>query len=583
MASSTPTPARPRLAGLPLMALAMFAFLALMVAPRQTDAQPAPSIRVSANSNVSLARGVKVIADADAHYTPADLPELRRIAGDLPLHTGGTLPFEVGRHVLLFDVINTAPDPNVVLSFLLPTVQEVELIATPKLGGLPQHLRTGRTLHALDRPLPVVGHSLPLSLRPDEPYEIALFITARVPPHIHLGEIELQSRRTFNQHSLRLQITLLLSLGILLALTVHSLSIWARVREQVYLYFACYTFASAMLWLTHYELLRIFVMPDTDTSLLNLTANNAMVLFVLLFSREFLSLRLVSPRLARVFDAATLAVTLLLGVIPIASYTLVYHLQAGAAALALSLMALGVWRSWRAGVSAARIFLLAFSLLFIGASLTIADAIILDLPTATVRLATLASTALGMLAMAYSVAERMQQLQGRVSTAENVARTDSLTRLRNRSAFEEDIAAMLDAEQNPDVMVVFCDLDGLKSINDERGHKHGDELLFAFADELQQGFRDVDQIYRIGGDEFVLLLPNPGAPGERDWLENRVEHILERLRRRGFARADVSIGAAHLDEVEGDPMGALALADSRMYHAKNAKKSAAKDRARSLA
>ncbi|WP_230470287.1 GGDEF domain-containing protein [Lujinxingia vulgaris] len=583
MAFLTSQSARSPLAGVHRLALALLVFGTLLGLSPRLSAQPAPTIRVTAQNTVSLAGGVKVIADPQARYAPADLPELRRIAGEIPLYPGGTLPYEVGRHVLLFDVINTAPDPNVVLSFLLPTVQEVELIATPRLGGLPQHLRTGRDLHALDRPLPVVGHSLPLALRPNEPYELALFITARVPPHIHLGEIELQSRRTFNQHSLRLQITLLLSLGILLALTVHSLSIWARVREQVYLYFACYTFASAMLWLTHYELLRIFVMPDTDTSLLNLTANNAMVLFVLLFSREFLSLRLVSPRLARVFDAATLAVTLLLGVIPIASYTLVYHLQAGAAALALSLMALGVWRSWRAGVSAARIFLLAFSLLFIGASLTIADALILDLPTATVRLATLASTALGMLAMAYSVAERMQQLQGRVSTAESVARTDSLTRLRNRSAFEDDIAAMLEAEQNPDVMVVFCDLDGLKTINDAHGHKHGDELLFAFADELQQGFRDVDHIYRIGGDEFVLLLPNPGAPGDRDWLDERFSRILERLRRRGFQRADVSTGAAHLDEVAGDPMGALALADSRMYHIKNAKKGAANKRAPSPA
>ncbi|RVU42455.1 GGDEF domain-containing protein [Lujinxingia sediminis] len=583
MVSSTSTSPRSPWAGVYRASLALLLFCALLGIPPHLSAQPAPVMRVTAQNNVSLASGVTIIADQEARYTPADLRDLRRLAIDLPLHTGGTLPYEVGRHVLLFDVVNTSPDPNVVLSFLLPTVQEIELIATPKLGGLPHHLRAGRNLHALDRPLPVIGHSLPLSLRPDEPYELALFITARVPPHIHLGEIELQSRRTFNQHSLRLQITLLLSLGILLALTVHSLSIWARVREQVYLYFACYAFASAILWLTHYEIVRIFMLPDLDTGLLNLTANNAMVLFALLFAREFLSLRLVSPRLARGFDVATLGVTLLLGINPVVNYTLAYHLQAGSAGLALVLMSLGVWRSWRAGVSAARIFLLAFSLLFIGAWLTIADALFLDLPTATVRLATLASTALGMLAMAYSVAERMQQLQGRVSTAESVARTDRLTRLRNRSAFEEDIAAMLDAAQNPDVMVVFCDLDGLKAINDEQGHKYGDELLFAFADELRQGFRDIDHIYRIGGDEFVLLLPNPGPPDERDWLNERFARILDRLRRQGFTHADVSTGAAHLEEVEGDPMDALALADSRMYHAKNAKKSAAKHRKRSLA
>ena len=561
----------------------MLLALVVVLLPMQLNAQPTPPIRVGAEGTVSLARGVRIVPDPQSHYSPADLPELRRVAHDLPLVSGGALPFEIGHHVLLFDLINTSTDAHIVLSFLLPTVQHVELVATPKLGGLPQHLRTGRNLHALDRPLPVVGHSLPLVLRPGEPYEVALFVTARVPPHITLGEIELQSRRTFNQHSLRLQITLLLSLGILLSLTVHSFSIWARVREQVYLWFACYTLATAMLWMTHYELVRIFALPDVDTNLLNLTSNNAMVLFVLLFAREFLSLRQVSPRLARVFDLSTVGVTLLLGVNPLVSYAVAYHLQAGAAGVALILMAIGAWRSLRVGVNAARIFLLSFSLLFIGATLTIADALVLDLPTATVRLATLASTAIGMLAMAYSVAARMQQLQGRVSTAENVARTDSLTRLRNRSAFEEDIATMLEDHGEADMMVVFCDLDGLKVINDDHGHKHGDELLFAFADELRQGFRDIDHIYRIGGDEFVLLLPRPGGPGERDWLNDRFARILERLRERGFARADVSIGWAHLAEVEGDPMDALALADSRMYHAKNAKKSSARERARSLA
>ncbi|WP_158542498.1 GGDEF domain-containing protein [Lujinxingia litoralis] len=569
--SCLPSPQQPSRAFGLLLGLLLGLVLPLLVPPN-ADAHALAPLNLNAQESLSLAGRVHVIADPEHRFTPADLPTLWQMAQtrqDAP-----RLSYEVGRHVLLFEVINTAPDPHYVLSFLLPTLQRVELIARPLHGGTPQMHSSGRSIHAHERALPVIGHNLPLVLNPGEPYRVALFIESPQPPSINLREIEIQSLPSFNRHVLRLQIVLLLSLGALLALALHSLSLWTRVRERIYLYFAGYTLASTLLWLTQYEVLRLLWLPATNTDQLNLSANNAMVLCVLLFSREFLHLHQVAPRLGRIFDIAAIVVALLLALNPLVDYATAYHLQASAAGMALALMALGTWQSWRAGVLAARLFTLAFSLLFISASLTIVDPLLPALPTATLRLATLTSTAMGMLIMAYAVAERMHQLQGRASWAERLARTDGLTGLRNRAAFDADIAALIADERPRDLLVVFCDVDGLKRINDDLGHRRGDELLEGFARELRRGFREVDHIYRIGGDEFVLLLFVASAPDPQGWLQERLASALQNLRAAGFASADVSVGVAHLHEVDGNPADALALADSRMYHAKKSKKRA---------
>lgn len=64
--------------------------------------------------------------------------------------------------------------------------------------------------------------------------------------------------------------------------------------------------------------------------------------------------------------------------------------------------------------------------------------------------------------------------------------------------------------------IIICDVDGLKLINDAMNHDAGDSLLITAADILRSSFRDSDIVARIGGDEFVVLLPDTGEETVRD-------------------------------------------------------------------
>jgi diguanylate cyclase (GGDEF)-like protein len=113
-----------------------------------------------------------------------------------------------------------------------------------------------------------------------------------------------------------------------------------------------------------------------------------------------------------------------------------------------------------------------------------------------------------------------------VRTAEHqrlrhLAGHDALTGVANRAQFRDRLAHAL-AIGERDLAVAFCDLDGFKPINDTYGHRVGDTVLVAVADRLRLCLRTGDELARIGGDEFTVLLRNvPDAPAAR--------HVADRL------------------------------------------------------
>ena len=100
--------------------------------------------------------------------------------------------------------------------------------------------------------------------------------------------------------------------------------------------------------------------------------------------------------------------------------------------------------------------------------------------------------------------------RGATDELQRAAFSDPLTGCSNRRAFERDIDRELArcARAELDLTVVAIDLDGLKAVNDTAGHAAGDRQLVLLVDTLRKALRSMDGIYRLGGDEFGLVLPD---------------------------------------------------------------------------
>lgn len=165
-----------------------------------------------------------------------------------------------------------------------------------------------------------------------------------------------------------------------------------------------------------------------------------------------------------------------------------------------------------------------------------------------------------------------RELQHHRRHLERVALQDPLTGLGNRRAFERELkrALALAVREHLPFTLVMADVDGLKKTNDRSGHESGDLLLQAVADALVRSSREADSVYRVGGDEFVLLLPDTGR---RDYevVRTRVGEAFVRVTMR-FDGAGLSMGAAHAPEDGMDSDSLLRKADRRMYESKVAKR-----------
>jgi len=149
---------------------------------------------------------------------------------------------------------------------------------------------------------------------------------------------------------------------------------------------------------------------------------------------------------------------------------------------------------------------------------------------------------------------------------------DPLTRLLNRRAFvtrlEGEVARAV--RYGRTFGLVVADLDGFKQLNDRFGHAPGDDALVAFANVLVESLRKPDDAFRIGGDEFAVLLAEATEEDTRQ-VAARVEELLEKLAAGGepwAANLSASFGSAACPEDADDAQTLFRLADEALYDAK---------------
>jgi diguanylate cyclase (GGDEF)-like protein len=171
----------------------------------------------------------------------------------------------------------------------------------------------------------------------------------------------------------------------------------------------------------------------------------------------------------------------------------------------------------------------------------------------------------------HAMVTRAEALAAEREDAVRLANTDTLTGLYNRR-YADDLLLRLasEAQRGRPFSVIALDVDGMKQVNDARGHEAGDRVLMRIAEVLRLQLRGADIAVRVGGDEFLALLP-----GTR---EVHAQAVAERLRRAVAERdwsdlgaaISISSGAAEWQTGQGG-VDVVNAADERLYEAKRAR------------
>jgi diguanylate cyclase (GGDEF)-like protein len=149
---------------------------------------------------------------------------------------------------------------------------------------------------------------------------------------------------------------------------------------------------------------------------------------------------------------------------------------------------------------------------------------------------------------------------------------DELTGLPNRTSFAEQLQATIRRARRTGWMlgVMFLDLDRFKVVNDSLGHHSGDQLLRVAATRIQRAVRESDMLFRMGGDEFTVLLENVRGPEETAAVAQRIiETIAEPVQLQSHEiRVTASIGMALFPRDDSSGVRIVKSADTAMYRAK---------------
>ncbi len=172
------------------------------------------------------------------------------------------------------------------------------------------------------------------------------------------------------------------------------------------------------------------------------------------------------------------------------------------------------------------------------------------------------------LAFAGAIALKNAELVERLQSA---ATTDQLTGLFNRRALEERLEAEISRSVRHQIRttIALIDLDRFKKINDSLGHAAGDRYLVLVSQLLRRHIRTLDVVGRLGGDEFLVILPMTN-PDEANGFVERVQHAFLGMiaENREFGLGSLSIGIAEAPRDGLTPAAVLAAADGALYAAK---------------
>ncbi len=371
--------------------------------------------------------------------------------------------------------------------------------------------------------------------------------------------------------------SIVVQLGIVLVLTVLFLAAWGVTRRKVLTtWLAAWTSDSAAL--SAVLVISVFSqdLPKQEIFALYTFYSSAKVLFVLLLALGLFRYRRIASSMGRGLSGWLVLAALLWGMLVLVFCRDVVQIQAvtyGAVSLILIVSgapALRVGNS-RGSVVAGLVFL-THGLLFLHHLIVLAPTFWgVPSPAYMSRISFLDAVSeifVGLaciLAMGLRAVEEAEEANFRLESSERALRSlvdaDPLTGLFNRRRLRPFVESVCESG-----MVLFVDVDDFKVVNDSWGHATGDACLRRVADALRRVFRTSDGLFRIGGDEFLVVAPSLTLSDARTRVQ-RLREILGPPDEQGVSLS-VSVGMAPFgDQVSPDQ--AMTVADAAMYQDKS--------------
>ncbi len=173
----------------------------------------------------------------------------------------------------------------------------------------------------------------------------------------------------------------------------------------------------------------------------------------------------------------------------------------------------------------------------------------------------------GRLTRVIFVTENINEEKRQQETLLKKSRTDGLTGLYNRGAYQDTIFQYKDEPIEDDFTLISFDLNGLKTVNDTLGHQAGDELIMGACQCMNQAFGTLGRLYRVGGDEFACLAIIPQEALQE--ALSRFDRLVDEWSGRLVHSLSIAYGVVRKQELPHGTIEEMAvLADQRMYGAK---------------
>ncbi|BCV37448.1 MAG: 7TM diverse intracellular signaling domain-containing protein [Shewanella indica] len=385
-------------------------------------------------------------------------------------------------------------------------------------------------------------------------------------PEIRLAP-EIEHRLSADRHAT----AVVLCLGGLIFIACYNLFIFFTTRDKAFFWYGLYVLAYFGGWaLTFHLPAHLFQFRQLELHHLFFIS---LPILNILFYNNFLQLSLYSPKLWRLSRILLWACVLALPTsIWFLSYTAIIASVLIMLWIGLAIVCGNV--CLMKGFSPARYFIMAFSCLLLPAIIILPGNMgitpdFFEYAELATLLGGTADALLLSLALASKLkllSEERQEYIRKLGIAWERARSDSLTGLANRLAYDESLAdsCLSSGMPKPGYLLVLLDIEGLKRVNDTLGHGEGDRLLLAVAEELQSWSEAKLKPFRISGNDFALLLPE--VEGQR--LQNLLPRLEQRIASEGFAELCVNHGSAASTDKE-TVQDWVRAADKDLYQCKS--------------